>query len=198
MDVQQPWTGATSTTWDGRFAAPVTALNATVGPGASISLKTIDGRPVKALTEGTFAITVRDLSAADNFHLTGTTGIARRTGVAGRGRFVWRLELHPGIYRYRSDVHPVLDRSFTVAARIVPLTFQQQERSITTPLDGDFNAAISGTANATLELIDPATGQDLVHATPGPVSFTICSQRAVLLRLATIRPGTFHVVMDVP
>jgi hypothetical protein len=80
----------------------------------------------------------------------------------------------------------------------VPLTFQPRERSITTLLDGELQAAISGTANATLELIDPATGQDLVAATPGPVAFTICSQRAALLRVATSRPGTFHVVVDTP
>jgi hypothetical protein len=197
-DVQQPWTDTTPTTWDGHFAAPVTALNAAVGPGASISLKSSDGRPVKALIEGAYAITVRDRSAADNFHLAGTTGIARKTGVAGRGRFVWKLELGPGIYRYRSDAHKGLDHVFTVAARTVPLTFQPQERSITTLLDGELQAAISGTANATLELIDPATGQDLVAATPGPVAFTICSQRAALLRVATSRPGTFHVVVDTP
>ena len=190
-DVQQPWTAPQSTSWDGLFAPPVVNLKATAGPGAAISLKTAAGAPVRALPAGTFAMTVRDLSAKDNFHLTGGTGLDRRTSVAGRGRVLWRVTLKPGIYRYRSDSHPQLKGSFTVGQPVATV-FAPQEKSIPTLLDGSFLAAASGTANATLELLDPASGQDLVGATSGSVSFSICGQRSVLLRVAATGPGTFH------
>jgi hypothetical protein len=196
-DVQQPWSAPTSSNWDGQFGSPVESLSARVGPRTSISLKTAAGSPVRALAAGTYAVTVQDLSAKDNFHLSGAAGLDRRTSVAGRGRLRWRLALTPGTYRYRSDAHPQLKGSFTVgqpAAAAFPL----QDRSIPTLLDGSFQAAASGSASVTLELIDPVTGTDLVPATSGGVSFPICGQRSVQLRVAATRPGTFHVAITTP
>jgi hypothetical protein len=196
-DVQQPWAGPASTSWDGQFSAPLVNLNATVGPRAAISLKTTAGAPVKALAAGPYAITVRDLSAKDNFHLIGSQGLDRKTGVVGRSRALWRLALKPGTYRFRSDAHPVLRGLFTVA-QPAAVSFPPQEKPITTLLDGEFLAAVSGTAKATLELVDPASGADLVGATPGSVAFPICGRRSVLLRVAATRPGTFHVAVTTP
>jgi hypothetical protein len=196
-DVQQPWAGPETTSWDGQFASPVVNLNAAVGPGAVISLKTAAGTPARTLPAQTVAISVRDLSGRDNFHLTGNQGLDRKTGVVGRGRVLWRLALKPGIYRFRSDAHPVLRGSFRVT-QPAAMSFPPQEKPIATLLDGDFLAAVSGTANATLELVDPATGQDLVGATPGAVPFSICGRRSVLLRVAATRPGTFHVAITTP
>jgi hypothetical protein len=201
-DVQQPWSAPTVQSWDGKFAPPVVNLSATVGPRSTIGLKTAAGTPVRALAAGTYAITVRDLSTNNNFHLSGSAGLDRRTGVAGRGRVVWHLSLKPGTYRYRSDAHPGLKGSFAVTAsqpsQFSHAAFPPQEMSISTILDGNFQAVVSGTANSTLELVDPASGQDLVGATSGPVSFTVCGQRAVLLRVAPNQPGTFHVTISVP
>ncbi|MGE5273953.1 MAG: hypothetical protein ACM3QU_09380 [Verrucomicrobiota bacterium] len=198
-DVQQPWMVPESTSWDGQFAAPVVNLNAAVGPGAAISLKTAAGAPVRALGTGTFAIAVRDLSTKDNFHLLGGAGLDRRTSVAARGRVLWRLVLKAGTYRYRSDAHPLLGGSFTVGAAANRATaLPPREKSITTLLDGSFLAAATGTANTTLELIDPASGQDLVGATADSVSFSICGHRSVRLRVAATQPGTFHVAISAP
>jgi len=198
-DVQQPWTAPVSASWDGRFAPPVVNLKAAVGPGTTISLKTATGAPVRALAPGTYAITVRDLSAKDNFHLTGSAGVNRTTSIAARGRVLWRLALKAGTYRFRSDAHPQLKGSFTVTdAASQAANLPPQEKSITTLLDGTFLAAAGGTANATLELINPASGQDLVGATAGSMSFSICGQRSVLLRVAATRPGTFHVAVSTP
>lgn len=194
-DVQQPWTAPESTSWDGLFAPPVVSLNGTVGPGVAISLKTAAGAPVRALGAGTFAITVRDLSTKDNFHLIGT-GLDRRTSVSARGRVLWRLALKSGTYRFRSDAHPLLKGSFAVGRPVV--AFPPQEESLTTLLDGSFLAAATGTANATLELIDPASNQDLARATAGSISFSICGQRSVLLRVAATKAGTFHVAISTP
>ena len=195
-DVQQPWTAPTLSTWDGQFATPAVPLKATVGPRATISLTTASGARVRSLASGTYAITVRDLSAKDNFHLSGSAGLDRRTSIAGRGRVVWRLALKPGVHRYRSDANRSLAGSFTVKAATA--AFSPQEQTSTTQLDGSFQATIAGSAGATLELLDPATGKDLVAATSGPVSYTICGQRSVLLRVAAVRPGSFHVSISVP
>jgi hypothetical protein len=195
-DVQQPWSTPAQTSWDGQFAAPVVNLSATVGPRATISMKTAGGAPLRRLTVGPVAITVRDVSAKDNFHLSGPA-LERKTGVPGRGRVQWRVVLKPGTYRYRSDAHPQLKGSFTVAGTN-PATFAPQEKTIPTLLDGTFEAVPSGTANVTVELIDPVSGQDLVGATTGSVASTVCGRRAVLLRVSANRPGTFHVSIGTP
>jgi hypothetical protein len=195
-DIQQPWAGPTTSTWDGQFAAPVTPLTATVGPQATISLTNATGARVRSLPSGAYAITVRDRSNTDNFHLTGTAGLNRRTSVAGRGRVVWTVALKPGVHRYRSDGKGRLAGSFTVVPA-GPITVAPQDRTVTTLLDGTLQATISGTAGATLQLVDPASGQVLVGATSA-VSFTTCGQRSLLLRVTTSRPGTFHASIDVP
>jgi hypothetical protein len=87
-------------------------INAKVGPGATIGVLRGTVR-VRALAAGVYLLTVRDLSARDNFHLIGP-GVNRRTTVAGRVTRMWRLALGRGVYRYRSDAHPTLRGSFTV------------------------------------------------------------------------------------
>jgi plastocyanin len=75
-----------------------TRLAAQVGPGARISL----AARAKA---GRYAIVVRDLTAKDNFHLTGR-GVNRKTGIKFKGTVTWAVTLAAGKYRYRSDAHP--------------------------------------------------------------------------------------------
>lgn len=193
-DVQQPWNGPVSTTWDGRFTAPTVSLNATVG--RTVSLKTPAAAPVKALARGAYAIVVRDASARDNFHLTGPA-VDRKTGVLGRGQVRWTLDLKPGTYRYRSDAHPALRGSFRVSAA-AGRAFTPLDRTVTTGLDGTFQATISGTANATVELLDPASRQVLAPAAPGTASATVCGQRSLVLRVTARQGGTFHVTAGAP
>jgi hypothetical protein len=201
-DVQQPW-AAQAATWDGRFGSPpvLTKLGARVGPGARISLTTARGAPVRSLRSGVYAITVSDVSAKDNFHLTGGAAVNRRTGVSGKGTLVWKLALKAGVYRYRSDAHLELGGSFTVTDSALPTgasSYPPQDRPIPTLLDGEFRASVTGTANARLELIDAATGQNLVAAAPGAISYTICGQRSVLLRVVADQPGTFQISLATP
>jgi hypothetical protein len=83
-------------------------LNAKVGPGAVITLKAASGR----IVAGPVAITVVDVSAKDNFHLTGP-GVNRKTGVAGKTTVVWKVTLVAGkTYTYRSDAHAGLKKTF--------------------------------------------------------------------------------------
>ena len=83
---------------------PVT-LNATVGPGATISLTTAAGARVRILRRGAYAITVRDRSKEQNFHLSGV-GVNRRTGLVQTGTVTWRLTLRAGRLLYLSDASP--------------------------------------------------------------------------------------------
>ncbi|MFN2468364.1 MAG: plastocyanin/azurin family copper-binding protein [Gaiellaceae bacterium] len=90
-----------------------TKLNAAVGPGRAISVRTAAGAKVTSLRAGRYALRVRDRSAADNFHLTGP-GVNRRTAVVRTVSATWTLTLARGVYTYRSDAHPALRGSFRV------------------------------------------------------------------------------------
>lgn len=92
---------------------PVPKLTGKVGPGAKISLTTVAGAHVRTLLTGAYSLTVRDLSAKDNFHLTGP-GVNRKTSVAPKTTVRWKLTLRSGGYRYRSDAHAKLKGSFVV------------------------------------------------------------------------------------
>jgi hypothetical protein len=56
-------------------------------------------------------IGVSDVSAKNNFHLTGP-GVNRTTPRGGKVKTVWRLTLRRGLYVYRSDANPRLRGSF--------------------------------------------------------------------------------------
>ena len=115
-----------------------------------------------------------------------------------RGRVSWALALRPGVYRYRSDVHPALRGSFRVSSAGAARALAPVEHTIATGLDGTVQATVSGTANATLELLDPSSGRVLAPAAPATVSATACGQRSMLLRVAAQRAGTFRVVVSTP
>jgi hypothetical protein len=78
-----------------------TRLNASVGPGNTISLRTAAGARVRSLPAGRYRIVVRDRSRRHNFRLTGP-GIGRATGVRFRGTVTWTLNLRAGAYRFFS------------------------------------------------------------------------------------------------
>ena len=80
-------------------------LNAVVGPGSTIALRTSGGARVRTLKRGVYLIAVRDLSKRQNFHLSGA-GINRKTGVAQTGTLTWRVTLKAGTLRYVSDASP--------------------------------------------------------------------------------------------
>jgi plastocyanin len=93
-------------------------LSGKVGPGNTISLKK-GSAIVKALTAGTYKVTVKDASTKDNFHLLGP-GVSKRTAVRGKGTFGWKLTFKKGKYTYRSDAHKTLKRTFKVLAPPTP------------------------------------------------------------------------------
>jgi hypothetical protein len=80
-------------------------LVATVGPGATIALRTPGGQPVRSTPAGIYSITVRDLSPAHNFRLSGP-GLNVATTVPFRGTATWLVQLRRGAaYAFRCDPH---------------------------------------------------------------------------------------------
>lgn len=91
-----------------------TRLNASVGPGFAISLRTAGGARVRQLAAGRYRIVVRDRSAMHNFRLVGP-GVRKATGVRFRGTVTWTVTLRRGLYRFWCAAHPTRMRgSFRV------------------------------------------------------------------------------------
>ena len=90
------------------------SLAGSVGPGATISLRRA-GKKVVSMKAGPVVITVRDLSAKHNFHLSGP-GVNRTTSKLGKATLVWRVILKRGLYTYRSDATPTLRGTLRVTA----------------------------------------------------------------------------------
>lgn len=93
--VTQPTTTTTTTTTTTKPPAAVQKLAAKVGPGTSIAF----AARAKA---GKARITVRDLSAKQNFHLSGP-GVNKKTAVPFKGTVTWNVTLKKGMYTFRSD-----------------------------------------------------------------------------------------------
>ena len=94
-------------------ASGTTKLNASVGPGSTISLRATDGKALSGRKHGVFSIVVNDRSATDNFHLVGP-GVSKATGVAFKGSVTWKLTLKAGSYTFKSDKHAALHGAFTL------------------------------------------------------------------------------------
>lgn len=80
-------------------------LTATVGPGATISLRNSRGARVTRLKAGRYRIVVRDRSTMHNFHLSGP-GVNKRTTARFRGTATWTVTFRKGrTYRFVCDPH---------------------------------------------------------------------------------------------
>ncbi|GIU95510.1 MAG: hypothetical protein KatS3mg012_1967 [Gaiellaceae bacterium] len=99
--------GGTEATTAPTTGEPVEAgatLEASVGPGFEISLKTADGENVTSLPAGEYTIEVDDQAEIHNFHLTGP-GVDEDSGVAETGTSTWTVTFEPGSYHYQCDPH---------------------------------------------------------------------------------------------
>ena len=97
-----------------------TQLNATVGPGFTISLRALDGTNVTHLPTGAYQITVRDQGIEHNFHLTGP-GVDRRTEVEEVATVTWNVNLVDGIYTFQCDPHAnTMKGQFSVGTAQLP------------------------------------------------------------------------------
>jgi hypothetical protein len=71
-----------------------------VTPSGALALRSASGRKVRALEPGAYLLRVRDRSRRCGLRLT-NGALTRRTGVAFRGRVVWRLALTEGTLALR-------------------------------------------------------------------------------------------------
>jgi plastocyanin len=104
----QPSTTTTTT-------AAGTTLDATVGPGFTISLTGPDGKAVTTVKAGTYTINVDDKSDVHNFHLSGA-GVDKSTDISFQGTESWTVTLQDGTYTFQCDPHASsMHGSFTVS-----------------------------------------------------------------------------------
>ncbi|MBA3332960.1 MAG: hypothetical protein H0U30_03125 [Actinobacteria bacterium] len=80
-------------------------LVGTVGPGYTISLKTVTGKRVNALTRGTYAILVKDRSDEHNFYMRGPGVSKAFTGVDFVGTKTINVRLGSGRYAFVCTPH---------------------------------------------------------------------------------------------
>lgn len=85
-------------------AAVGSRLSLTVGPGATISLRTLAGRRVTRLRPGAYTVVVRDRSKLHNARVRGAT-TPRATGVGFVGTRTWRVVLRRGTLVIQCDPH---------------------------------------------------------------------------------------------
>ena len=98
-------TGTPTTPTQPPPTAPVGArLALTVGPGFTISLKTLAGRKVTLLRPGAYTLLVRDRSKTHNARVRGATA-TRATGVGFVGTRTWRVVLRKGTLVIQCDPH---------------------------------------------------------------------------------------------
>lgn len=88
----------------GAQVEPGATLEASVGPGFEISLRTQDGQDVTSIPAGEYTIEVDDQASSHNFHLTGP-GVDEDSGVAETGTATWTVTFEPGTYHYQCDPH---------------------------------------------------------------------------------------------
>ena len=80
-------------------------LVGTVGPGYSISLKTVSGKRVNALTRGTYSIAIKDRSDEHNFFMKGPGVSKMFTGVEFVGTKTITVRLNAGRYAFVCTPH---------------------------------------------------------------------------------------------
>jgi plastocyanin len=97
-----------------------TKLNATVGPGFTITLQDASGANVTRLPPGAYEIEVDDRGIEHNFHLTGP-GVDRLTEVEQVGKVTWQVTLVDGVYTFQCDPHATTMRGqFAVGTATLP------------------------------------------------------------------------------
>jgi plastocyanin len=85
-------------------AADNPTLQASVGPGFTISLKDANGAAVTHLDPGTYNVHVNDLGVEHNFHLSGP-GVDQATSVENTEDVTWMVTFTDGAYHFQCDAH---------------------------------------------------------------------------------------------
>ena len=147
----------------GGAARTATTLNATVGPGFTISVKNAAGVGVTRVSPGSYSIQVRDLSEDHNFHLRGP-GVNEMTTVPATGTTTWNVTLVNGSYAFNCDAHPgTMKGSFRVGAPL-PRLNGRVGPGLTISLKTAAGTVVKSIPAATYEIaVRDATRKDNFH-----------------------------------
>jgi plastocyanin len=180
---------ATAAVLAGPAAADNPQLQASVGPGFTISLKDASGAKVTHLDPGTYAIHVVDQSDMHNFDLTGP-GVSKSTEVTEVGEQDWTVTFTDGTYRYVCDVHATsMKGSFTVGN--VPTTTVLKMSASVGP-GQKITFARTAKAGKTTITIRDLTAKDNFHLTgPGVNKKTGVAFKGTVKWTVTLKAGTY-------
>ena len=173
----------------GPAAADNPQLQASVGPGFTISLKDASGAKVTHLDPGTYAIHVVDQSDMHNFDLTGP-GVSKSTEVTEVGEQDWTVTFTDGTYRYVCDVHATsMKGSFTVGN--VPTTAVLKMSAFVGPGQKIAFARTAKAGKTTITIRD-LTAKDNFHLTgPGVNKKTGVAFKGTVKWTVTLKAGTY-------
>ena len=173
----------------GSAAADNPQLQASVGPGFTISLKDASGAKVTHLDPGTYAIHVVDQSDMHNFDLTGPS-VSKSTEVTEVGEQDWTVTFTDGTYRYVCDVHATsMKGSFTVGN--VPTTTVLKMSASVGPGQKIAFARTAKAGKTTITIRDLTT-KDNFHLTgPGVNKKTGVAFKGTVKWTVTLKAGTY-------
>jgi plastocyanin len=102
-------------------AADNPVLQASVGPGFTITLKDANGAAVKHLDPGTYTINVVDQGLEHNFHLEGS-GVNEATSIEEVQTVTWTVTFVDGqVYHFQCDAHAsTMKGDFAVGTAVLP------------------------------------------------------------------------------
>lgn len=174
----------------GSASADPPTLNATVGPGYTISLTDSTGTLVKHLDPGEYVINVDDESALHNFDLFGP-GVTKATDVEGTGKQTWDVTFTNGTYTYQCDAHSTtMHGSFTVGAVTAPKTAQKLAGSVGP--GSHISLARSAKAGKTVLTVRDRSKKDNLHLTgPGVNKKTGIAFTGTVTWTVTLKAGTY-------
>jgi hypothetical protein len=147
----------------GGAARTATTLQATVGPGFTISIKNASGVGVTRIPPGSYSIEVRDLSPDHNFHLRGP-GVDRSTTVPDTGTTTWDVTLVAGTYSFQCDAHPGTMKGSFRAGAALPKLNGRVGPGRTISLKTTAGAVVTSVPAATYEIaVRDSTRKDNFH-----------------------------------
>jgi len=176
-------------------AAPASTptLIATVGPGFSITLRDVEGKTVSHLdATGAYTMSVDDLSAEHNFHLSGP-GVDKATDVGGTGQQIWDLTFTDGTYRFVCDAHVLtMKGSFTVGkvTTPVPVVPQRLAGSVGPGAKIAFGRTAK-TGKTTITVRDRSSADNFHLAGPGVNKKTGVRFKGTVTWSVTLKAGTY-------
>jgi plastocyanin len=193
------YAAATLSAGAGHAAGPV--LDASVGPGFTISLKS-GGVDVTNLAAGDYTVNVDDKGTIHNFHLTGP-GVNRMTGIEEVATASWDVTFSAGSYSYVCDVHDYsMFGSFTVTGGSTTTTTGPTTGSTTTASPTTTQTSTQSTTQVgTTTSPDTTTARTTTTTSPGPTAVAALVQsvrvsttgrrgrRVVLVRIDLRRAG---------